>query len=149
MTIIVAGGAAGTILGLLAATIWRSISGRLAPVDFWPSFRRLTQALLCAADEREFRVQYCQLLKVLASYLVRNLLLTAASAAPVLLFVLFVVPAAKAEGHREAAEAGVVRSSCGRADADWPWGTGPEAAFSVGLSLSSWAGIVLRRTRLP
>ncbi len=139
--------AAGLILGCPVALIWLSVSRRLGQIDFWPSCRRLTQSLLSAADEREFRAQYGQLLKLLAQYLARNVLLTAAAALPVVLFVLFVAPAAGADGRWSAADATLLPLSAWQGSSfwssSWSWLTGSEGIFCMGLCVTSSVGILL------
>ncbi|HEY3964767.1 MAG TPA: hypothetical protein VGM05_09480 [Planctomycetaceae bacterium] len=153
MTTTLTAAAAGLILGCPVALIWLSVSRRLGQIDFWPSCRRLTQSLLSAADEREFRAQYGQLLKLLAQYLARNLLLTAAASLPVILFVLIVAPAAGADGFWSAGDVSLLPCSAGPGSSfwssSWSWLTGREGIFCTGLCSASSAGIFLFPALLP
>src|SRR5437868_2518249 len=115
MTTTLTAGAAGLILGCPVALIWLSVSRRLGKIEFWPSCRRITQSLISTVDPREFLDQYRQLLTLLVKYLARNLLLTVAAALPVVLFLLFVAPAAD------------FQAMPGAANSFSTWVTGPEA----------------------
>ena len=147
MATTLAAGAAGLIVGCPVALLWRLISLRLGQIDFWPSCRRLTRSLLCTVDAREFRAQYAELLRLLGRYLARNVLLTAGASLPVILFVLFVAPAAQADGYWGAACTAIVRMPGGPDPSVWCASNGPEVIFYAGLSLASSAGVFLLRMR--
>lgn len=142
MTSTLASAVAGLIVGCPVALIWLSMSARLRRIDFWPSCRRITQTLLGAADEREFRTQYWLLLKLLVQYLGRNLLLTMTAALPVIFYLLLIAPAVGLDSYVEAGS-GSVPPANSLVESFWSWMAGPEARFYQGLALTSSAGICL------
>ena len=147
MATTIAAGAAGLIMGCPVALLWRLISLRLGQIDFWPSCRRLTRSLLSTVDAREFRAQYAELLLLLARYLARNALLTVGASLPVILFVLFVAPAAHADGYWGAARTALGRMPGGQDSFFWISSNAPEWIFYAGLSLASSAGVFVLRAR--
>jgi hypothetical protein len=147
MATTLAAGAAGLIVGCPVALLWRLISMRMGQIDFWPSCRRLTRSLLCTVDAREFRAHYGELLLLLGRYLARNVLLTAGASLPVILFVLFVAPAAQADGYWGAACTALVPMPGGPEASAWSASNGPEVIFYAGLSLASSAGVFVLRMR--
>jgi hypothetical protein len=98
-------------------------------------------------DPTDFRAQYVELLMLLGRYLARNVLLTAGASLPVILFVLFVAPAAQAEGYWGATCTALVQLPVGHDASFWFASSGPEPIFYAGLSLASSAGVVLLRMR--
>ncbi len=151
-------GAAGLILGcpVAAATLAMWIFMRLGQISFWPTCRRLTRSLLSTVDARDFRMLYGELLLLLGRYLARNVLLMAGASLPVVLFVLFVAPAANVGSHWGTTGDARQRSGFPMFGLDEPvcrWacdpspGNGPEVIFYAGLSLASSAGVVLLRMR--
>lgn len=130
MTISLVVAAAGLVLGILAALIWRRLSARLQRFDFWPSFRRLTQDLFATANGREFVSLYGQLLKLAARYIGRNVLLVAASSLPVILWIEFLMP--PVVEYLNTAATGT-------------WQVDPELTFYLALGAGSVGGMIVPR----
>src|SRR5258708_5907665 len=84
--------AMGLVLGVGAALIWRAVSTRVRPVDFWQSVASLARALVAGGDDREFLRRYCQVLILLAHYLGRQTLIVGLSFLPVTLYLMLVAP---------------------------------------------------------
>jgi hypothetical protein len=143
MTTLLTAGAAGLLLGCPVALIWRSVSRRLGPFAFWSSCQRITRTLLNTVDARELVDQYGQLLKLLARYVARNVLLTTTAALPVLLVVMCFGLATEADAGADVGAASLSRISGGPGDSFWLWMSGPEAVFFIGLGVTSTVGIFL------
>jgi hypothetical protein len=95
--------AAGLVLGILAALIWKGVSARMARTEFWASFTLLTSSLLATdGDHHDFLRHYGQLLRLLIRYLGRNALLVVSSSMPVIFCLWLLPPSVMENDHRQA-----------------------------------------------
>jgi hypothetical protein len=94
MLLTLAGIVCGLLLGAAAAVIWTTVLERLGDSPFWSTVASFTKTAVSGDENADFLREYGALLKHLAIYLGRNVLVIGLAFLPVTLFILFVGPAA-------------------------------------------------------